>query len=110
MAKNDNPDDLKSEEEIQNEKMAEVRAQKDLDVVRAYKNVFKGEGGPRVLHDLMKSCSFNKSTYSGDAMQMAHNEGRRSVVLDILYILEKNEASILEFLNKSNERDKEYDL
>lgn len=102
-------DDLKSEEEKANEKVAELNAQKDLDVVRAYKNVFKGQGGPRVLHDLMKSCSFIRSTYSGDPVQMAHNEGRRSVVLDIIKMLGRDEASILDFLNNSNERDKEYD-
>lgn len=103
--------DLQSSEEIQNDKDAEARAQKDLDVVRAYKTVFNSVDGGRVMYDLMKSCSFTTSTFSqGDALGMAHNEGRRSVLLDIIKVLNKDEADTLEFLKQSTEKDKGYFL
>lgn len=58
----------------------------------------------------MKSCSFTKTTYSPDPIGMAFNEGRRSVVLDILQVLKKDESAIMDFFKQLSEKEREYDL
>jgi len=39
---------------------------------------------------------------------MQINEGRRSVVLDILGVLDRKEEDIIKFLQQSNAREEEY--
>ncbi len=48
-----------------------------------YEKVFSTGEGKRVLEDLAKSCSANKSTFDADALVMAYNEGLRSAFLHI---------------------------
>lgn len=95
--------DLESQEESENEKLIAKKTQEHLDIIRAYKITFQSEYGQVVFRDMMKSSSFTTSTYSGDPVQMAHNEGRRSVILDIIKILDKDEKQILDFINKSED-------
>lgn len=92
-----------------NEKANEKRAQKSLDLIRAYKNVFNSPEGQTVLFDLMKSCSFLKATYYSGVDSMQINEGRRSVILDILGVLDRKEEDIIKFLHQSNAKQEEYE-
>lgn len=56
----------------------------------AYRSIFATEDGKRVLKDLMQRTHMFGTTFEGDAIAMAYNEGRRSVVLQILKMLEVN--------------------
>ena len=85
-----------SEESIGQRKLAEEKkTQERLDLVRAYKSTFKSAEGRKVLLDLMKQCHFTTTTLSSN---IEFSEGRRSVVIDILVILEMSEEQILQFL------------
>ncbi|MCK9326774.1 MAG: hypothetical protein M0P69_14880 [Bacteroidales bacterium] len=48
-----------------------------------YRRVFSTASGKRVLEDLKVSAYYNKTSFSLDALQMAYNEGARTVVLHI---------------------------
>lgn len=80
-----------------------AKRDKRLAYVRAYKRFFESDDGRFVLWDMMKSCKFRQSTFASNAQEMAYNEGRRSVILDILKITETDERAILEFFQKSIE-------
>lgn len=100
------------ERSIEDRRLAEEKATQDkLDLVRAYKATFKSPEGKKVLLDLMKSCHFTSPTFRPHAsditMQIA--EGRRSVVTDILAILETSEEQVLQFLYDRTE-DEEGDI
>lgn len=53
---------------------------------RDYCTVFDSEEGQKVLRNLLARYYFCSTTFSPDALQMAHDEGKRYVVLDILRI------------------------
>lgn len=59
------------------------------DLLIAYKKVFSGEEGKKVLYDLINHCNILTS-HNGDA----YKEGRRSVVCEILH---KTNISIAQF-------------
>lgn len=64
-----------------------------------YQRVFAGPEGQEVLEHILRSCCITESTFvAGDALTSAHNEGRRSVGLHILKILEPEQK-----LNQPNE-------
>lgn len=54
------------------------------DTVLAYKRVFESEDGKKVLKDLMKCSSFNRSSVGEDPYETYFNEGARSIILRIL--------------------------
>lgn len=95
---------MKTQEEMTDqEKADEARIQKDLDTARAFKSVFNSVDGRIVLKTLMKSCNFfdsNKTMHEGSVL---FTEGKRSVILDIMGALKKNEEEIFEILMKRND-------
>jgi endo-1,4-beta-D-glucanase Y len=82
------------------EKQAAER-DRHLAKIRAYKKFFGTDEGRIVLWDMMKANNFRQSTFSTNAHEMAFNEGRRSVILQILSITETDERKILDFFEKS---------
>ena len=94
-------------QEIEEEK----RLQINLDKARAFKSIFNSADGRIVLKELMRSCNIfntNKTMHEGSVL---FTEGKRSVVLDILGALEKNEEEIFQiFTHNDNEIDEEDDL
>lgn len=96
-----------TEQELEEEK----RIQKNLDTARAFKAVFNSVDGRKVLKTMMRDCHFftpNKSMHDGSVQ---FTEGKRSVVLDILGVLEKDEEQLMKiFMNRNNEIDEEDDL
>ena len=59
------------------------------DLSRKYKEVFQGPKGKEVLDDILKSCSIHEVTYvPGHDSASAFNEGRRSVGLRLLRLVE----------------------
>lgn len=91
--------------------MAREKAiQKDLDTVSSYKQIFATAEGKRVLFDLMSSCCFLRTTAIHGLDMIQFNEGRRSVLTDILTILGKKEEDILSLLKNKTDIDEEYEL
>ena len=89
----------------------EIRIQGELDKARAFKAVFNSPDGRIVLKELMRSCNIfqtNKTMHDGS---LQFTEGKRSVVLDILGALKKNEEEIFKiFTATDDELDEEDDL
>ena len=54
-----------------------------------FRTVFTSEAGERVLYNLMKKSFIWEGTYSESSITMAHNEGRRDVVVYILNMVGK---------------------
>lgn len=65
-----------------------------------YKLVFDTPEGKKVLEDLAKRCFAKNTTFSENNGQMAFNEGRRSIYVFILSMVEKDLTEILEELTK----------
>ena len=104
---------MKQKEEMSDQENAEEeKIQKDLDIARAFKTVFNSVDGRKVLKTLMRDCHFfvsNKSMHDGSVQ---YTEGRRSVIMDILGALDKNEEQLFEIFLKRNKDiiDEEEDL
>lgn len=64
------------------------------DMISRYKRLFNTEDGKKVLHDLMKSCNVMSSTLSPDPIEMAHNEGKREIVLRILRTIQTDPSQM----------------
>lgn len=81
------------------------------DKLKMYKTAFLDESGfgKGCLYDLLKSCYFTGPTYKPgvSALDLAFAEGRRSVVLDILKILEMSEEDVTKFIRLQEERNRE---
>ena len=103
-------DSLKTDAEIENEQILAKQTQKTLDVIRAYKTVFNSSEGKIVLYDMMKVCGFRKSILHPEPVIMGHNEGKRSVIIDIIEVLEKDEKTILDFFRDAATREEEYEI
>lgn len=61
----------------------------------AYKKCFESDDGKKVLGDLTKRCFAKQSTFTGEALTMAYNEGTRSILLHI--------NSMIDFTNLKND-------
>jgi len=83
------------------------KASRSLELIRAYKRVFSSPDGNKILNDLMKSCSFTRTTLSQGADLMLFNEGRRSVILNIHEILGKDTQAIYNQITAYEQKEKE---
>jgi hypothetical protein len=59
-----------------------------------YRMVFGSAEGKRVIHDLIARHYVLGSTFAGDPITMAHNEGQREVVLHILRYMQMKPSDI----------------
>lgn len=63
---------------------AEAQAQLDkLELVRAYKKVFSGEQGKKVLDHLFANYGLSKKMFNQDDRLTSYNLGMQAVVIDI---------------------------
>lgn len=69
----------------------------------AYHEVFATSGGKILLKNLMITCGLYRVGISGDPLANAYNEGRRSVVIDILKVLNLTEEEVSQKVNELNE-------
>lgn len=76
------------------------KRQKKADLIRAYRNVFSGEEGKLVLHDLMKTFHVLHSTMDANPHELAYREGERSVVLRILRTINTDPSELEKMLNE----------
>lgn len=68
---------------------------KILENQKVYRRVLDNVDGLEIMKDLEKRCFVNHTTLSDDAMQMAFNEGRRSVYVYIKNLLEKDFTDLI---------------
>lgn len=81
---------------------------KQVTTVINYKAVFTTEDGKKVLWDLMKASGFLDASYTNCSIAMAHSEGRRSIVLDIMKKLNVDVMQLQELMEKNIEKDQQY--
>lgn len=76
----------------------------NVEVYRAYHNVFGAANGKLVLEDLQKAHFINgpMTSHPIDPYALAYNEGQRNVVLRIMSILESKEQ---DYDNRDNRSD-----
>ena len=67
------------------------------DRVRLYRSVFSTEEGKKVLEDLARMCFYERGIFSDNGLEMAYNEGRRSVFLDIKWLCEVTDEELEQF-------------
>lgn len=70
------------------------RDKKRAETVQRYKKVFGSPDGEEIIKDLIKSCGILNPMFSNDPIVMSYNEGRRSVVLDMINLLDFDEKRI----------------
>lgn len=100
------PEDV-SEEKV--EEKEDERKQKKLDIVRAYKAVFKSPKARTVLKDMAVTCGLLSKNFTTDPHLNAFRQGRREVIIEIFEVLEVDELDIIDYLTKDEESDeKEY--
>ena len=59
-----------------------------------YRSVFNGPNGRLILNDMMVNAGVFRSSYvEGDSHGTSYNEGRRSLVLDIIHLLKMEQSS-----------------
>jgi hypothetical protein len=58
------------------------------DLHQCYRRVFEGEAGRAVLADIEARAYVRETSFAPDAQRAAFNEGRRSLALHILRMLE----------------------
>ncbi len=72
-----------------------------------YRAVFNSAHGRFVLNDMMVNAGFFRSSYvEGDAHGTSYQEGRRSLVLDIMHILKMQDQE--DFYQKSADMQEDF--
>ncbi len=68
-------------------------------LVLAYKSFFDSHDGKVILKHLLQISNFVKTTYNpSEPASLMYNEGRRSIVLDMLRTIELNEVEVLNLI------------
>jgi hypothetical protein len=78
--------------------MDEVHKKKRINKSHQYKETFSTESGKKVLLDLMRTHYIASLSYSKEPMDMAFNEGQRSVVLRILKFVKEDVSKIEKYM------------
>lgn len=76
--------------------MKPSQEEKQREKILLFKEVFGSEKGEAVLHELMKSSFLLSPMATFNPTEMAYNEGRRSIVLQILQIIETDPERIMQ--------------
>ena len=58
------------------------------------RQVFGRDATGKMLYEEMKAAYQDRTSFSSDPLQMAYNEGRRSVFLELQAIVEANENEL----------------
>lgn len=84
-------------------KMAKVRNNN----IKAYQRLFATEDGLAVLKDLGKHCHLTQSTFNGNNLESAFNEGQRAVLLRIFSVIKMQPEKLIEDMLKLEEANNE---
>ena len=71
------------------------------ETIKSYKRLFDTVDGQAVIRDLMKSCHVYTTTLDRDPLQMAYNEGARSIILRILNTINIDPEQMKELMKLS---------
>ena len=77
---------------------------KEIKKIQAYKKMFGTPEGQVVLRDLLRNGGFFTGTFNESHSVMAFEEGRRSIVMEILRTTQVN---VDEIINEFNRMEKE---
>jgi hypothetical protein len=69
-------------------------------IVDDFKEVASTHAGRRMLRRLVDRCGIYHSTYTGDALLLAHKEGQRSIGLSVLEAFEDFPDLYIKFLTE----------
>ncbi len=75
MTQNPNVVDPKAKQKQQDEYFRKMKVD--------YEKVFNSPEGKRVLADLSRSCFYNRTFFTSYSLELANNEGKRSIFLHI---------------------------
>ncbi len=76
---------------------------KEKAIIQKFKRVFSGSEGEEVIKELMKKNFVLDSSFTSDPYRTAFNEGRRSLIMDILYILQIDEKKYFDLIEDSRD-------
>ena len=82
--------------------------QQELDRVARYKRLFSDNDGKEVLKDLMSRYNVVQGTYSQDPYKMYFREGQRSVIMDLIEILDVDVIKYRDLLSEISESQNEF--
>lgn len=88
---------------MENKEKKETAADRELQAVQKFKRVFSGPDGEAALRHLIKQCHGLESVFHDNPQRMAFMEGKRSVVMDIIQILQIDEKKYMEILEDSRD-------
>jgi hypothetical protein len=71
-------------------KKLEGKNQLKVTLLQSYLKVFDSPEGKMVLHDMMKTNGMYSSTFNENPYTMAYLEGRRSMLTDLINVLNKD--------------------
>jgi len=86
----------------------QLAAKKPSPVEVDYESVFRTDSGGRVLRDLMQRNFIWSGTFDESAVVMAHNEGRRDVILYIMEMARKKMELPTEYADTATEAEMDY--
>ena len=75
---------------------------------RAYREFFTSEQGEEILSDLMRSAHYLDTTIGGTPYETYFNEGRRSILLQIIQTAKLDNKQIERITEKIKEEDQYY--
>jgi hypothetical protein len=73
-----------------------------LEVVRSYKATFKGRRGKAVLLDMAKKAGLFSPPNSLEPQDLAHQAGKREVILNIISVLDMDYDEVLKLYTSTN--------
>ena len=78
-------------------KTAKAEQTEALNRITHYKSCFNSDAGKEVLRDLKEMYHYGKTSFNPCGNTAAWLEGQRSVILDILKVIETDESEIIGF-------------
>lgn len=86
-----------------------MQTKESLEIVKAYRSIFKSEKGRAVLLDMAKNASVFSMSSDLTPTSMAFKEGQRQMIFNIFNTLEMEYEEIIKlFNNEEGENDYEY--
>ena len=86
--------------------MTEKKEKRQVKLIRTYQHIFNSDEGKKVLYDLVRRSNTLSTSFTGmDYLTMAHNEGRRSLMLYILSMIDSDPEAMKQLMEKSIEDD-----
>jgi hypothetical protein len=85
-------------------------SKRQVDLIKAYNEVFNSEHGQIVLFDLMDRSYLLRPTHDegNDIVHSHKNEGKRELMLEILTKVETNSLQLITYIRKQKQHKEQY--